>query len=80
MYYNLIFVAFSLLWGVGMVLCWRLGLRDGLAAGRGEEPKPLLRPAAKREKTTPEQARLDDILANIDAYDGTERGQREVAS
>lgn len=78
MLFNFIVLFLSLLWGAGMVVCWRMGFRDGIAAGKNEPLDRIIYPAAKREKTTPEQARLDNILANIDAYDGTERGQREV--
>ena len=78
MLFDLIFAVLSLLWGMGMVLCWRLGLRDGMAAGKGRELPAVIRPTTQVEPFTPEQVRLDNILANIDAYDGTERGQREV--
>ena len=80
MLFNFILLFLSLLWGVGMVFCWRMGFWDGMAAEKNEPLCRILHPVAKREKATPEQARLDDILANIDAYDGTERGQKEVAS
>ena len=59
-------------WGAG------LGLRDGLRAGRGKAPEVILSPQAKADKPTPEQRRYDAILANIDAYDGTANGQKEV--
>ena len=78
MLFDLIFAVLSLLWGMGMVLCWRLGLRDGMAAGKGKDLPTVIRPTTKTDPFTPEQVRLDNILANIDAYDGTERGQREV--
>ena len=65
-------------WGAGLALCYRLGLRDGLRAGRGEAPRLLPQRAAKAGPVPLEQQRYDAILANIDAYDGTARGQREV--
>lgn len=65
-------------WGAGLALCYRLGLRDGLRAGRGKAPEVILSPQAKADKPTPEQRRYDAILANIDAYDGTANGQKEV--
>lgn len=65
-------------WGMGLALCYRLGLRDGLRAGQGEAPRLLSQGTAKTGPVPPEQKRYDAILANIDAYDGTARGQREV--
>ena len=78
--FDIAVLAAALVWGAGLVWCYRLGLRDGLRAARGEAPVPVGTGGgrAKAGQPTAEQKRYDAILANIDAYDGTEKGQREV--
>lgn len=64
----------------GMLLaCYRQGWRDGRAVERTGEPEPLLQLTAKEgEAKLEEQARFDALLANIEAYDGSGVGQREI--
>lgn len=56
-------------------LCYRAGLRDG----RGEEAATKAPPAARGSLAAAaqreEERRLERILANIDAYDGTDAHQ-----
>ena len=56
---------------------YRQGLRDG---GKETEkpPRLVLRPRGKRPAETPEERRLRQIMANVEAYDGTAKGQKEV--
>ena len=64
-------------------LCYRAGLRAGLAAGQGarggQDAQKMHPPApaagAARAPQDGEEARLARILANIDAYDGTDAHQ-----
>mgnify|MGYP000071026695 FL=1 len=57
------------------VHCYRMGLRDGMHMQAGKVPEPVQMPV----KATVKRAdKYDAILANIDAYDGTGKGQRVV--
>jgi hypothetical protein len=53
--------------------------RSGYNAAARTEKKPLL-PAVRKPKAKPSDAdiRLGKILENIDAYDGTSLGQRDI--
>ena len=57
------------------VYCYRLGLRDGMHVQEGIAPEPAKMPLKATVKRTD---KYDTILANIDAYDGTGKGQRVV--
>lgn len=54
-----------------VILAYRLGQRDG----RKDPPKPFFN---VKSKAKVESDRWDDILANIEIYDGTAEGQKEV--
>jgi hypothetical protein len=57
------------------ILCFRSGYN---AAARTEK-KPLLPPIRKpATKPTDEEVRLGKLLSNIENYDGTGVGQREI--
>ena len=63
-------------------LCYRAGLREGRRTDARRPPavpaapaRPAVACAGLRDE---ESRRFARILANIDAYDGTDRGQREV--
>lgn len=64
--------------GLLLVACYRQGLRDGRSVSDGRELAPVLQPTASRQEPDPEAARYAALLQNIDAYDGTGVGQREV--
>lgn len=53
--------------------------RAGFADGRGKDviQKPIVH-LPKKAKTAENTPYYDDIMANINAYDGTETGQKEV--
>lgn len=57
---------------------YRQGLRDGMGKAGGKPPAPIVRPRGKQPKETPEERRLRQIMANVEAYDGTSKGQKEV--
>lgn len=67
------------------IVCFIIGAKVGQAVSKGERiEKPAIDPLkayreheAKREAQK-EQERLDTIMQNIEAYDGTSNGQRDV--
>lgn len=70
---------------ISNIVCFIIGAKVGQAVSKGEEIKtPAIDPLkayreheAKREAQK-EQERLDTIMRNIEAYDGTGDGQEEV--
>ena len=64
-----------------LLKCYESAVRFGMETGGNEQPvTPLFNiPEDKpKPKMTPEEDRTYQILANIDRYDGTSRGQEEV--
>lgn len=67
------------------ILCFMVGAKVGQKVINGEEVKmPNLNPLeavrehnAKKEAEY-QQSRIDTILSNIDSYDGTGNGQKEI--
>lgn len=78
-------VALSNILALSYILCFTLGIRVGQKVVKGEEVKlPNVNPItaykqyeAKKELQR-EQTRYDTIMENIDNYDGTPFGQKEV--
>lgn len=64
--------------GAMLVICYRQGLKDGMAVGEGKPLEPVLQLTANKEEESPENERYNALLRNIDAYDGTGAGQEEV--
>ena len=65
------------------IIAYRLGLRDGKAMQEGRTPDPIeFELPKKKQKISKEkkqaQDRLEKILKNIEAYDGTSRGQIKI--
>ena len=67
------------------IACFVIGASVGQRVSKGEEVKlPTINPIeAYRERENKkeaqkEQERIDTILRNIEAYDGTSRGQEDV--
>ena len=59
-------------------LIYREGFDDGRSqTGKVPERKPIIR-LPKADKPIENSPYYDDILRNIEVYDGTENGQREV--
>lgn len=79
MLYSII-VALALAIPVSAFLCFSLGYKAGRAV-RDDKELPrmaqIMKPAgnSRPEPFTEEQKRLNQILRNIDTYDGTEEGQ-----
>lgn len=71
--------------GIANVLCFVIGAKVGMAVSKGEEIKlPSVNPVeayrkheAKKEADA-EQDKIDTIMANIEAYDGTPYGQKDI--
>lgn len=74
-----------LAFGFVCLACFLMGAKVGQAVQKGEKietpninPLEAIREHQSRKEAEREQDRLETILANIDAYDGTGRGQKEV--
>lgn len=64
-----------------VLLAYRQGLRDGQKIQQGV-PLPstpvTLFPASRKQESSIEDVRMRTLINNINAYDGTERGQAEI--
>lgn len=78
MLFNIGLAAAAVLWPLILFLAYRIGLRDGQRLEKGMEIKPL--PSAPKRPAGPgmEDRRLQALMDNINAYDGTERGQQDI--
>lgn len=68
------------------VVCFLIGVKVGQKVVKGEEvelpylnPMKAYREAQDRKQAEKEADRLDTILHNIEAYDGTSVGQKDVS-
>lgn len=71
--------------GAVNILCFMVGAKVGQTVSKGEEVKmPTVNPVKAvrehldRKEAEYEQNRIDTILRNIEAYNGTADGQEEV--
>ena len=70
--------------GAVNIICFVIGAKVGQTAQKGEDIKleiPTVRPAGglkQKRVERAEQDRMETIMRNIEAYDGTSIGQREV--
>lgn len=71
-------IGLSLLTPLLVILAYRQGVRDGQAIHTKEPFRPLTRPLQRATEPPREQERLVKILANIENYDGSGKGQRRV--
>ena len=77
---NCIIIVLALVIPISAFLAFGLGYKTGRAV-RGEAPElPPITPRSRDRPTklTPDQRRMNDILANIETYDGTSEGQVKV--
>jgi hypothetical protein len=65
--------------------CFLIGARVGQSVAKGERvemptinPMQVVRDQRAKREAEIEQGRMDKILQNIEAYDGTSRGQQDV--
>lgn len=79
-------IALLALVGVMNIICFMVGAKVGQSV-QNQEPVTLpdLNPAhaiqahRERKEAEMEQDRIDTILRNIEAYDGTPAGQKDIA-
>ena len=71
--------------GLTNIACFVIGAKVGQTVSKGEDIKlPTINPMeAYRERENKRQAqaeqdKLDTIMQNIESYDGTSRGQKDV--
>ena len=69
-------ILLALIVGAFVFFSYRQGLKDGMRKEKGEELAPVVRPRPKQANKQPDK--WDTILANINAYDGTPKGQKKV--
>lgn len=77
MLFDILLLVVGTLAGVGMIACYRQGVKDGRAIGKDQPLEPVLQSNAKRAQT-PEDAYYDTIMENLEHYDGSDIGQVEV--
>lgn len=71
-------VLLALTVAAGCIASFLTGAKVGMAAARGEEINlPRIRHSREPEKTA-QESRMETILRNIEAYDGTPLGQETV--
>ena len=71
--------------GLANIFCFLLGANIGQKVVKGEKvempnlnPLGAIREHYSKREAEKEQERLDTILENIETYDGTSNGQRDV--
>lgn len=77
MLFEIGFIILALLCPLLVLIAYRQGVKDRQSIDRGEAIQPVI-PAHKRREASIEDVRLQTLLNNINAYDGTERGQTEI--
>lgn len=67
------------------IICFLIGAKVGQAVSKGEKvempsvnPLKTVREREEKKQAEMEQNRIDTILRNIEAYDGTGHGQEDV--
>lgn len=73
------------LMGITNILCFVIGAKVGQKVSKGEtiempnvNPMEAIRREADRREAEKEQSRIETILYNIDNYNGTSAGQKDV--
>lgn len=71
--------------GALCIVCFFLGAKLGQTAAKGEEiklptvnPMEIIREHRDKKAAEMEQDRINTIMQNIENYDGTENGQKDV--
>lgn len=72
-----IILAAALTVGLFLFSAYRQGIKDGMRFKSGKAPEPIVKERPKSGKAK-EDRRLNTILSNIDAYDGTGKGQKDI--
>ena len=71
-------IAYMLIPCIAVLSAYRQGIKDGMRMKDGKEPVDIIKKPVTKPKESKEIKRLNAILANIDSYDGTAAGQKEV--
>lgn len=75
--------------GALCIVCFFIGAKVGQAVSKGEEiklelpelnPMELYRERQERKEAKKEHDKLDVLLHNIEVYDGTSAGQKDIPS
>ena len=73
--------------GIGFIACFITGAKVGQAVQKGKDievefptasPIDTIKHHWAKKDAQKEQARLDAIMANIESYDGTSFGQKDI--
>lgn len=71
--------------GAVNIFCFMIGAKVGQAVAKGEEvtmptvnPLEIVRQRQAKQKAVEELDKLDTIMRNIETYDGTANGQKDV--
>lgn len=71
--------------GTLCIVCFLIGAKVGQTTSNGEpielpslNPMKAIREHQEKKQAEREQDRFDTLMHNIDAYDGTSNGQKEV--
>lgn len=71
--------------GAVNIFCFLIGAKVGQTVTKGEEvelptvnPMAMVREHKSRKKAEEELDKLDTIMRNIESYDGTSNGQKDV--
>lgn len=78
-------VLLILVMGFMCIICFMVGAKVGQTVSKGEEvklpsvnPMDAIRKHQERKEAEFEQDRLDTIMRNLEAYNGSSDGQKEV--
>ena len=77
MLFNIWLLAVGTLAGVGMIACYRQGVKDGRSIAKDQPLEPVLQSSAKRQQR-PEDAYYDTIMVNFEQKAAYEIGQVDV--
>ena len=77
---EMFYIAAAFIYGLFLIMAYRKGLSDGLDIMKGKDIEPVIVVEKNREEKgrTSFDARTEAILRNIDNYDGTSEGQKEI--
>jgi hypothetical protein len=79
-------LAFAIM-GITNIVCFVIGAKVGLAAKKGNDielrlpsvnPIEHIRTSQTKKEARKEQDRLEAVMRNIEGYDGTSNGQRDI--
>ena len=72
------FILLSVLCPILVLIAYRQGVRDRQSVDKGIDIHPLPQVTKKRHNTSIDEIRDQTLIDNLNTYDGTDRGQREI--